>query len=149
MTAASALKLVTEEVNPARRHPRVKVLLSAKLSTTIDEAEVKVRDLSLGGAMLQGRALPRVGTDVVLSRGSFEIFATIVWLRANLCGVEFDTPIAHHEEVLQAWAPQKRSTSIPTPLPHLPLLASAPLSVEEMSAAREWAFPQGRQAYRD
>jgi hypothetical protein len=100
--AQPASKLASIEPTSARRHARVRVLLSAKLVTTTEETNVKIRDVSLSGAMLQGRSLPRVGSDAIVSRGSFEIFTTVIWRRDDLCGVQFDTPLSCFEELLEA-----------------------------------------------
>ena len=148
IAARSGLKPVGGAASCARNHPRVRVLLSAKLSTTTEEIDVKVRDLSLGGAMLQGRALPKVGTDIILSRGSFEIFARIVWGKGGVCGIQFDGPLSNLDELLHACITQEQPIA-PAPMPRHRPLASVPLKPEEMEIARAWVFPTGRQAFLD
>ncbi len=133
----------------SRRHPRVRVLLSAKLSTTTEESSVKIRDISLSGAMLQGRFLPRVGSDVMLTRGSFEIFATVAWRRDDMCGVAFDSPLSRLEELLEAGATPDDFVACTAALRHQPLRPSGDPTAEEMEAARAWAFPVGRQGFLD
>ena len=148
VTIAARSKDVGGAESCARTHPRVRVLLSAKISTTTEEIDVKVRDLSLGGAMVQGRGLPKVGTDIILSRGSFEIFARIVWCKGEVCGIEFDDPLSNLEELLHACMVQEHAAA-PVPTPKYRPLASVPLKTEDMEIARAWAFPAGRQAFLD
>ena len=147
--AHQGLRLVEEEAAYSGRDSRLRVLLSAKLITTTEEIPVKVRNLSLGGAMLQGRSLPKVGSDIVLSRGAFEVFATIVWCRGDTCGIEFDDHLAALEDVLQASLPQQGPVPLRTPQRTQPVLAPVPLTAEDYQAARAWALPSGRQAYLD
>jgi hypothetical protein len=147
--AQPASKLASIEPTSARRHARVRVLLSAKLVTTTEETNVKIRDVSLSGAMLQGRSLPRVGSDAIVSRGSFEIFTTVIWRRDDLCGVQFDTPLSCFEELLEAGTTHASMVGfIPMPR-HRPLEASDDTMEDRMEAARAWAFPVGRQAFLD
>lgn len=124
MTARPASRLAAQEPSFARRHARVRVLLSAKLVTTTDETSVTIRDLSLSGAMVQGRFLPRVGSDIILTRGSFEIFAAVVWCRGDTCGVEFDSPLSALEELLDAGTAQADPIESQHTIRHEPLQAS-------------------------
>ena len=135
MTARSVSRHSAQEPSVSRRHARVRVLLSAKLVTTTDETSIRIRDLSLSGAMVQGLHLPRVGSDIILVRGSFEIFAAVIWCRGDMCGVEFDSPLSTLEELLEAGTGQAD-----TP---------AALESDAIEAARDWSFPVGRQAFLD
>ncbi len=149
MVAQQGLRIVGGEPAYPRRHPRVRVLLSAKLITTTEEIDVKVRDLSLGGAMLQGRSLPKVGSDVMLSRGLFEAFARVVWHRGDMCGVEFDDPLAALEDIHQGSVAGDNLVPLSPPLQNPPLLGPVRLTAAEVEAARAWAHPAGRQAFLD
>lgn len=146
---AQGLKLVTDETQYPRAHPRVRVLLSVKLITTTDEVDAKVRDLSLSGAMLQGRSLPKAGSDLIISRGSLEIFARVVWTRAGLCGVKFDSPLCALEELLRSAAARDNVGQVEEKERFDPRSRPVPLTAEELEIARGWAVPNGRLAYRD
>lgn len=89
----------------ARRGPRYRVLLVARLFTTTGERIVKLRDISATGAMVEGDRLPAAGTDILLQRGSLELFATIVWARDGQAGLEFDQPLTEAELWRQVDAP--------------------------------------------
>jgi hypothetical protein len=56
--------------------------------------EATLLDISAAGAQLMGGALPAVGKDVLVTCGSLEVFGTVVWLRKDRCGIQFDEPIA-------------------------------------------------------
>jgi hypothetical protein len=102
----------------ARRGPRYRVLLVARLFTTTGERIVKLRDISATGAMVEGDRLPAPGTDIMLQRGSLELFATIVWAKDGRAGLEFDEPLTEAELWLQVNAPpvaEVDSERAPTP----------------------------------
>ena len=92
--SSKILSLVYEKGRDCRRQwPRELMLLSARLLTTTSERNVRIRDLSPGGARIEGIDLPTVGTDVLLKRGGFEAFGTIAWIADNQAGVEFDAEL--------------------------------------------------------
>jgi hypothetical protein len=61
---------------------------------------VRIRDLSEGGAKIEGKA-PPVGTNVVLSRGALEFPARVVWASGRFFGIAFDTP-ADMDQIMRA-----------------------------------------------
>jgi hypothetical protein len=89
----------------ARRSPRFRVLLVARLITTCGERIVKLRNISATGAMIEGDRLPPEGTDILLRRGSLELFATLVWVEGKQAGLEFDVPLTQAELWMQVNAP--------------------------------------------
>ena len=97
----------------ARRGPRYRVLLVARLFTTTGERIVKLRDISATGAMVEGDRLPAPGTDIMLQRGSLELFATIVWAKEGRAGLEFDEPLTEAELWLQVNAPPVAEVDAP------------------------------------
>ena len=88
-----------------RRSPRFSVLLVATLVTTWCERIVKLRNISATGAMIEGDRIPPTGTDILLRRGSLELFATIVWTRDKQAGLEFDEPLTQAALWMQVNAP--------------------------------------------
>lgn len=103
-----------------RRSPRYRVLLIARLVTTAYERIVKLRDLSATGAMIEGPRIPPLGTDILLQRGSLEVFGTIVWSKDMQAGIEFDEPLTETMLWMQVNAPQQIRESDPSapPPPH-------------------------------
>ena len=90
-----------------RRSPRYRVLLIARLVTTCSERIVKLRDLSATGAMIEGPRIPAAGTDILLQRGSLEVFGTIVWKKEMQAGIEFAEPLTETMLWMQVNAPQQ------------------------------------------
>ncbi|UYY58276.1 PilZ domain-containing protein [Sphingomonas sp. S2-65] len=72
------------------RAPRKNLLLAATIEAGTLSATVRIRNLSPGGAMLDGVALPNIGTRLVLRRSVIEMPATVVWQAAGRCGVQFE-----------------------------------------------------------
>lgn len=95
------LNLVFDSGADCRRQwPRQLMLLSARLITVTSDRAIRIRDLSPGGARIEGNDIPPVDTDVLIKRGSFEAFGTIAWNSGGQAGVEFETPL--DEEAYEA-----------------------------------------------
>ena len=76
-------------------------VMAALYSEGRQAAPVRVRNLSRTGALVESSLLPSAGTQVRLSRASFEIVATIMWVDGSKAGLQFSSPIA-----LAEWLPQ-------------------------------------------
>jgi hypothetical protein len=85
------------------RPKRSSVFIDAALDHAARQAPmqlVRIRDLSAGGAKIEGTA-PPVGSSVVLSRGVLEFPARVVWARGRFFGIAFDTP-ADIDQIMRA-----------------------------------------------
>ena len=91
------------------------MLLNAELVTTTDEQAVRVRDISVGGARLEAQRPIALGRDLILRRGTIELFAQIRWLSGNECGIEFDDALSEAEMLAFLHEPAKRSAFVPEP----------------------------------
>ena len=76
-----------------RSDPRSNVFLLATIGAGLTSNPVKVRNLSIQGAVLEGAALPSIGTPACLRRGSLQVEGTIAWRDQTHCGIRFDFPI--------------------------------------------------------
>ena len=76
-----------EEEN--RRAPRSNLFLAATIEAGGSRADVRIRNLSETGAMLEGPAFPPVGSELILRRQEIETVAEVVWVDASRCGVHF------------------------------------------------------------
>jgi hypothetical protein len=76
-----------------RLWPRQLMLISARLLTIGGDRAVRIRDLSRGGARVEGSDLPEPGTDILLKRGRFEAFGTMAWVADNHGGIQFETSL--------------------------------------------------------
>ena len=90
------------------RAPRKNLLLSATIEAGSLKAPVRIRNLSESGAMIEGAALPDLGSTLILRRSEVEIGARVVWLTGGRCGIQFDGTASIEEwvgGVLQARRP--------------------------------------------
>jgi hypothetical protein len=76
------------------RAPRTNLLLAATVRTDFGGAPVRIRNLSEGGAMVEGAALPAVGERLTLSRAQLAVGATVAWRTGDRCGVRFDRTVS-------------------------------------------------------
>lgn len=90
-----------------KRHTeRAKLFLAATLHAGGGSRNVTVRNLSLGGALIEMPSPPPVGTAVELRRAHLTASGTIVWAASRECGLHFDMPLALHE-----WLPKTSRAS--------------------------------------
>ena len=75
-----------------RASHRTNLMLAATLVAGSSVVPVRIRNLSVTGALLEGERLPPQGAAMVLKRGDLEIAAVVAWSGGNKCGVKFDTP---------------------------------------------------------
>ena len=85
-----------------RSAKRARVLLAAKLRTGNGiEIDVRLRDLSQRGALVEGQALPPQGSEAVFSRGSMSVPARVAWTGEGKAGLEFAYPIDENDVLVQ------------------------------------------------
>src|SRR6476620_1965128 len=72
---------------------RSNVLLQARLDTNTTSFVVRVRNLSINGALLEGEGLPIEGTFVRLRRGRLNVRGEVAWQQAERRGLRFSTDI--------------------------------------------------------
>jgi hypothetical protein len=75
-----------------RSDPRSNVFLLATIGAGPTSNPVKVRNLSVHGALLEGADLP-TGTTAFLRRGSLRVAGVIAWRDRTHCGIRFQSPI--------------------------------------------------------
>lgn len=75
---------------PPERAPRKNIFLAASIVAGALKADVRIRNMSEGGAMIEGSALPSTGCPLVLKRAEIEIGGVVVWSHAGRCGIRFD-----------------------------------------------------------
>jgi hypothetical protein len=88
------------------RASRKNLLLGATIEAGALRAPVRLRNLSVSGAMLEGGTLPDPGVKLVLQRSDIRMGATVVWRLLGRCGVRFDdATVSVDEWVAGARAP--------------------------------------------
>jgi hypothetical protein len=124
-----------------RRSRRSPVLLAATVEVGGQPVEVKLRNLSEEGALIEGERLPLEGSTTFFRRNDLRLRSRIVWVHGRYAGVAFDYPLKP-EQVLR---------NIPKPKPVVqgdfrrPGLACRPLSDYERRMLERWmtASPLG------
>lgn len=117
-----------------RRQRRSNVLLTAVLELSGRELEVKLRNLSAEGALVEGEVLPVEGAEIRFRRHELKVGGRIVWVRGKRAGVSF------HQQL----SPEALLRHVPTPRPRAvpefrrPGLAARPLSTSEKALGSLW-----------
>jgi len=118
-----------------RRQRRSHVFMAAALELSGGSHEVKLRNLSADGALVEGDHLPVEGSEVVFRRQELNVPAKVVWVRGQRAGLSFKEPLP----------PEAVLRHVPTPRPRVlpdfrrPAL-QARITEAERQAAEEWAW---------
>lgn len=87
----------------ARKAPRTNLFVLAAISGGTYTGPVKIRNLSLTGALIEGPELPATGTNVTLRRGELATSGVIVWRAEGKAGLKTDSQVD-----VSAWMPGGR-----------------------------------------
>lgn len=74
-----------------RENPRTNIFVGAVIRDRGLSLPVKVRNISVAGALVEGTALPAEGAEVELARGSLAVPAAVAWCAEGRCGLRFST----------------------------------------------------------
>jgi hypothetical protein len=122
-----------------RRQRRSNVLLTAILELSGRELEVKLRNLSAEGALVEGEVLPVEGAEIRFRRHELAVLGRVVWVRGTRAGISFHLPLS----------PEALLRHVPTPRPRIvpdfrrPGLTPRPLSEGEKRIAAIWGHRRG------
>jgi hypothetical protein len=123
-----------------RSAKRARVLLAAKLRTGGGgEIDVRLRDLSQQGALVEAASLPPQGTEAVFHRGSITVPARVAWTGLGRAGLEFAYPIDETEVLVQL-----KRTNVDSNQPRFrrPRLGED-MSAQDKKLARLWGVSVG------
>lgn len=84
-----------------RSAKRNRVLLAARLKTSLGEIDARLRDLSQKGALVECDERLSVGDEVVFTRGATIVPARVAWTGGNRIGLEFLRMIDESEVLVQ------------------------------------------------
>lgn len=87
------------------REPRKNLMLAAMIEAAGVSAPVRIRNLSEGGAMIDGAALPEPGSTLLLKRLELSVQASVVWTHDGRCGLALA-----HRIVVDDWIAGVRRT---------------------------------------
>jgi len=99
-----------------RRAKRSLVLLAAKVRGSHGEINVRLRNLSQTGALLETSAekIPPCGANAVFERGSTIVASKVAWVNGTRFGVQFNDPIEESEVLVhvgkQAYKPDPKAS---------------------------------------
>ncbi|MEM6856460.1 MAG: PilZ domain-containing protein [Pseudomonadota bacterium] len=96
------------QITMTKRNPkRSSLFVKAWLKAQTCEQEVRIRNLSVDGALLEGAEAPQVFETFTLSCGSSQVNGIVVWAKDGRIGVEFSEPV-QGESLLEAFQTQLR-----------------------------------------
>ena len=110
------------------------MLMTATLELSGAAVQVKLRNLSAEGALIEGKNLPVEGSKVLFKRLELSVAGRIAWVTAGRAGVTFDEKLE----------PEQMLHHIPMPKPRVtpdfrrPGLGARRLSPEERLAGEAW-----------
>jgi len=76
-----------------RAAARASIYRTAILSSKSASSPVKIRNISSTGALIEGPAVPTVGTAVQLFRGDLTVRAHVAWTAGDRCGLKFSASV--------------------------------------------------------
>lgn len=86
----SAYPAFPDQPQGSPRAPRTNMFVIAELSSASATGKIKIRNMSVGGAMVEGAALPALAAHCRILRGELELEGEIVWVAGNRAGIRFD-----------------------------------------------------------
>jgi hypothetical protein len=96
------VQAIATDDSDLRHTPRSNVFLTAVLCRGANSFPVRVRNLSIFGALLEGDSLPSENSAVLLKRGSLCAKGEVAWQSDRHCGVRLDGSIDVAEWVKRA-----------------------------------------------
>ena len=90
-------ELDDQPVGDKRMQPRSSMFLAAVMRAGMEQAPVKVRNMSPNGAMVDTSLAPTRGTSVDLMRGPLIARGTVIWSSGNRVGLRFSSDVSVKE----------------------------------------------------
>lgn len=112
-------------------------MLTAKLELAGDAQQVILRNLSTGGALVEGKWLPAEGSFVLFARNDLRVPARVAWVEGKYAGIAFECPLERSELLREVPRPKEKFEA----RFRRPGLASKPLSDADRRMLQLWAVP--------
>jgi len=127
-----------------RRSRRSPVLLAASIEADGASHNVRLRNLSEEGALIEGEDLPREGASACFVRNDLRVQGRLVWVHDRYAGIAFDRPL-NPDQVLRNIAKPKSAPKAEQDF-RRPGLACRPLTDYERRMLERWmtASPIGK-----
>lgn len=120
-----------------RRSNRAPVMLTAKLELAGEVQQVVLRNLSTGGALVEGKWLPAEGSMVLFVRNDLRVQARVAWVEGKYAGIAFECPLERSELLREVPQPKEKFEA----RFRRPGLTSKPLSDADRRMLQMWAVP--------
>jgi hypothetical protein len=121
-----------------RTSSRSPVMLGATLELAGQSQPVVLRNLSGGGALVEGKWLPAQGSNVLFVRNDLRVPARVAWVEGRYAGVAFECPLDRAEVLRQIPKPREKFE----PQFRRPGLASRPLSDADRKMVELWGMSE-------
>jgi hypothetical protein len=118
-----------------RQSNRTPVMLSATLEMAGQAQSVILRNLSTGGALIEGKWLPAQGSNILFVRKDLRVRARVAWVEGVYAGVTFERELERSEVLRQVPKPREKFA----PQFRRPGLACRPLSEADRRMVQMWA----------
>lgn len=115
-----------------RQNRRANVLMAATLEVSGMALPVKLRNLSVDGALVEGDKLPIEGAAILFRRGDIAVPGKVAWVKARKAGVSFIRKIGEEQVLRNISVPKSR----PKPNFRRAALKEEPTRSEQDYAAR-------------
>jgi hypothetical protein len=109
-------------------------MMAATIGTGAASTPIRLRNLSIGGALIEGSDLPPLGETVLFKRGGRLVPSEIIWAAGALGGLRFTRPVEPREEFRRVSSP-KPSKGVEA---RRPGLRCKPLSNREKQVLENW-----------
>jgi len=97
--------------NPQNRKTRrSNVLMSASLELSGTSLPVKLRNLSVDGALVEGDKLPVEGASILFRKGDLSVSGQVAWVKGRQAGVAFAQNLNPDQLLRHIPAPRPRVT---------------------------------------
>ncbi len=123
-------------LNQNRRSRRSNVLLTAIVESGGATLDVRLRNLSAYGALVEGNTLPPVGVEVTFCRKELSVGGRVAWVNGRQAGIAFSTEL-EPEQVLRHVPPMRQRVQ---PKFRRPGLVRHELSAEEQRVIDSWVW---------
>lgn len=128
-----------------RRQRRANVLLTAIVELSGRTLDVKLRNLSAEGALIEGEGLPEEGSEISFRKGDLKVAGKIVWVANKRAGIQFHSPLSPEALLRHVPAPRPRML----PAFRRPGLAAQPLTSAERGLKQTWGVPPALKPFGD
>lgn len=82
-----------QKADGQRVSPRTNMFLTAVLQGAGFSSSVIIRNMSAQGALIEAPVFPPPGSEARMVRGSLAVACTVVWTKANRCGVKLASQV--------------------------------------------------------